>query len=253
MRPFTKDPWDQKIASYSEWLFTDRTSVADLIWEVFAPAMIEGYSVSEYDTQIERDGDWKGKVALDSLKGLDVGNDVALQKDPRNNIVSLMGLRFNSGKNYDIANFVYYRHLPFFNSVVGTSDFRAAFKSWFKLELVEGLRRSFWKRRRCRSWLAKLALAQVPSLNDVLSRMKSQSHIVVPTNVIVDALQVAGGADEAYAAAVRDYKHDIFIGIQLASLQQLEGTITDAREQPGSRLLGGPGEVPYGLAGPEDS
>ena len=59
--------------------------------------------------------------------------------------------------------------------------------------------------------------------------MKSQSHIVVPTNVIVDALQVAGGADEAYAAAVRDYKHDIFIGIQLASLQQLEGTITDVR------------------------
>ena len=109
--------------------------------------MIEGYSVSEYDTQIERDGDWKGKVALDSLKSLDVGNDVALQKDPRNNVVSLMGLRFNSGKNYDIANFVYYRHLPFFNSVVGTSDFRAAFKSWFKLELVEGLRAVFLEKK----------------------------------------------------------------------------------------------------------
>ena len=229
VRPFTKDPWDQKIAEYSEWLFTDRTSVADLVWEVFAPAMIEGYSVSEYDTQIERDGDWKGKVALDSLKSLDVGNDVALQKDPRHNVVSLMGLRFNSGKIYDIANFVYYRHLPFFNSVVGTSDFRAAFKSWFKLELVEGLRAVFLEKKALPFVVGKASAHQVPSLNDVLSRMKSQSHIVVPTNVIVDALQVAGAADVAYAAAVRDYKHDIFIGIQLASLQQLEGTITDGR------------------------
>ena len=91
-----QDPWDQKIANYSEWLFTDRTSVADLIWEVFVLAMIEGYWVSEYDTQIERDGDWKGKVAVDSLKSLDVGNDVALQKDPRNNVVLKLGSGFQT-------------------------------------------------------------------------------------------------------------------------------------------------------------
>lgn len=232
VRPHSKkDPWDQRIAAYSEWLFTERMpgGVSDIVWEVFAPAMIEGYSVSEYDLQLERDGDWKGKVALDSLKSLDVGNDVALQKDPRNNVVSLMGLRFNSGKIYDISNFVYYRHLPFFNSVTGTSDYRAAFKAFFQLQLAEGLRAVYLEKKALPYVIGKANGTQAVSLNDVLGKMKSQNHVVVPTNVIVEALQVAGSADTAYAAAVKDYKHDIFIGIQLASLQQLEGTISDAR------------------------
>jgi hypothetical protein len=233
VRPFSKkDAYDQKIAAFSEWLFTERLDggISDLIWNVFAPGMIEGYSLSEYDMQLERQGDWRGKVALDSVKSIDVGNDFVLKKDDRNNVVSFQGLRYSTGKEIDPgAGFVYYRHLPFYNSPTGTSDYRAAFKAWYSLQLVEGLRAVFLEKKSMPFVIGKATPSQIPSLNDVLSKMKSQNYAVVPTNVIVDALNIAGTADGAYSSAIKDLKHDIFIGIQLASLQQLEGTISDAR------------------------
>jgi hypothetical protein len=233
VRPFNKkDPFDQKVAAFSEWIWTERIDggISDAIWNILSGGLIEGYSVNEEIFQLERDGDWKGKVALDSLKALDVGNDIALRIDDRKNVVSLYGLRFNAGKEYDPgAGFLIYRHLPFYNSPTGTSDFRAVYAAWWKLQTAEALRMVFLEKKAIPFVIGKANPSQMASLNDVLSKLKSQNFATVPPNVMMEVINAAGTADAAFKDACQSYREDIFQGIQFATLQSLQGKTPQAR------------------------
>jgi hypothetical protein len=53
--------------------------------------------------------------------------------------------------------------------------------------------------------------------------------VSIPESARIQVLDLAGKGDEVFANAIRDLKHDIFLGIRGAVLQSLEGTISDAR------------------------
>lgn len=67
------------------------------------------------------------------------------------------------------------------------------------------------------------------SLEDSLSRVKSQNWLAIPEGVRVEALNIAGSSDDFFANAIRDLKHDIFLGIQGAILQSVEGSVVNGR------------------------
>jgi len=70
---------------------------------------------------------------------------------------------------------------------------------------------------------------QKATLDAALGALSSWNWLSVPESVRVEVLNVAGTADEVFASAIKDYKHEIFLAIQAASLPNIEGQVSDGR------------------------
>ncbi len=221
------DERDKGIAEFFRWMIEERLSggVVELTWSILSGAMLDGYSVCEKVTNVEVDEpDYHGKYVLDALKPKDTGNDLVLETDEFLNVRAVRTLRFNAGAELDPRDFVIYAHLPFWSHPTGTSDFRAAYGRFWMLDTVLKLRGMGLERRALPTlkgtWVTP---SQKPSLEAALALARSSTWISIPDGVKVDALDIAGRADDMFASAVRDLKEDIFLAIAGATLQALTG------------------------------
>jgi hypothetical protein len=204
--------------------------VPGAVWSVLSGALIDGYSVCEKVWGREAEGEHEGAYVLAALKPKDTGHDVVLETDEFRNVVSVLGLRYNPAQRFDPREFVIWRHLPLWGVPTGMSDFRAVYSRWWLLDTVLKLRAIGLEKRAMPVLMGVYQTPQQrPSLESALAQVKSQNWLAVPEGVRVEALSIAGSSDTTFADAVRDLKHDIFLGIQGAVLQSLEGTITDGR------------------------
>lgn len=225
-----KDKKDQRIADFVRWNLTEALAdgVPGLIWSILSGALIDGYSVCEKVWAHEDRGDWRGKYYLRAAKPKDTGRDVVLETDEYRNIVGVRGLRYNPGITFPTEAFILYRHLPLWGVATGMSDFRAVYGRWWLLDTVLKLRAIGLEKRSLPVLVGTfLTPEQRPSLEASLALVKSQNWLAVPEGVRVEALNIAGSADGMFAEAIKDLKHDIFLGIQGAILQALEGSVTD--------------------------
>ena len=223
---------DEEIADFCRYVFSDGQTdgLHSLFWNVFMHGSIDGYSVSEKLLTVETAGEWTGSILLTGVKPKDVGNDIVLQTDQYHNVVGLQGLRYNAAMEFDPTRYVYYRNMPLYDSPVGMSSLRAAYRAWWCLRVTQQLRMVFLERRAIPLvWGTYTVSSQKASLDKALGLAKSQNWISVPDGVKLEVLNAAGGAEEAYQAATKDWKHDIFLAIKGASLPNIEGTINDGR------------------------
>ncbi len=72
-------------------------------------------------------------------------------------------------------------------------------------------------------------MAQRPSLETILQRIRWDNWIAAPEWAKIEAIETAGQAVDMYQKALEDLKQNIFIGIQGAFLQALEGSNPSAR------------------------
>jgi hypothetical protein len=223
---------DIEITEWNSWTFTQamREGLHNNIWQILSGMLLDGYSLCSKVLAVETAGEWTGKIRIASLKAEDVGFNVVLRVDEHRNVVNAMGLRYNAGQYFDMTRFVYARHMPLYNSPVGQSALRAAYRAWWSLRVAQQLRLVFLEKRAIPIiWGNYKTASQKQSLDRALGLAKSKTWITVPDDVRLEVLNAAGGAEEAYAAAVKDWKHDIFLGIQAASLPNIEGQVSDGR------------------------
>ncbi len=227
-----KNAFDRYVADFVDWNLNQRFAgcMPALVWAVLSGALVDGYSVSEKVWTHEDKGQWGGKWPLRDLKPKDTGNDLILQTDEFRNITGIFGLRYNGGKEFSPADFLIYRHLPLFDSPTGASDCRAVYSRWWMLDtllklLAIGVEKraypqlvGYWK-----------SATEQPGLEGMLARAKWQNWISAPDTCKVEALNAAGAGNAEISAIIKDLKHDIYLGIRLAVLQNLEGTTSDAR------------------------
>lgn len=217
---------DREVADFVRWNLTERVQgcLPELAWGILSGGLIDGYSVSEKVWHHEDRGDYAGNYILHALKPKDVGQDVVIETDDYRNVVGVRALRYSGGEIYSPAHFVIYRHLPLFGMPVGMSDLRAAYSRWWMLDTVLKLRAMGLEKRALPLLRGEYeTTAQKPSLEAALALARSQSWISVPRGVQIEAINIAGGADAMFAAAVADLKEDIFLAIQGATLQALTG------------------------------
>jgi hypothetical protein len=227
-----KNPRDQRIAEFVRYNLEDclQGGIDGALWNILSGALIDGYSVNEKVWALEERGDFAGKYALRALKPKDTGNDIVLQLDEFRNIVGLMGLRYNPGTIFPPSEFVIYQHLPLWGFPGGMSDFRGVYSSWWMLDTVRKLRAKFLESRTYPVAVGTFKDASDrPSLERALAQLRSSMWLAIPDRVQVQALEIAGGGDEVFASACKDFQHEIFLGLQGAILQQLEGETTDGR------------------------
>lgn len=225
-----KDKRAGEIADFVNWNLTERTQggIPELVWSILSGGLVDGYSVCEKVLQPETTGKWAGKVCLNALKAKDVGNDLVLLTDEFRNVVGVQGLRYNPGTVYSPANFVLFRHLPFFDAPTGFSDFRSVYGSWWMYDTVRKLRAIGAEKRSLPFLVGTYQSAgQKDSLEAMLALAKSQNWASVPEGVKVEAVDIAGSAADIFAAFTKDLLHEIFLGILGAWLQSIEGSVSD--------------------------
>lgn len=223
---------DRAVAKHVEWMLTERLRdcVPGLIWSVLIGALIDGYSVNEKVWTLEEKGRYAGKYSLSKLKAKDTNNDLVLQTDAYRNVVGLLGTRYNGGREFSPAHFLIYRHLPLYDNPTGMSDLRAAYQSYWMLDTVTKLRAIAAEKFSIPAVVGEYANTTVKtSLEAALKMFKSQRWISVPAACKVQVIDMAGASEEHFKSFVMDLRHDIFLSIQGAVLQTLEGETTDAR------------------------
>ena len=226
-----KSTYDQKLADFARWTFNDVLGgPPKLVQEILLPGLIDGYGVAEKVLgPPEQKGRWRGKAPLEDLASIDY-TDVIPQTDDRKRVVDWLGLRYNAGKHFHPALFVHWAHMPLFGQPTGVSDFRAAYRPYWIADTA-------WK-----LWLLMLQLraggllkgkwtneARRPSLIAALKVAKTHGWIVLPEGTDVEVLNMAAGGPEVFEAAMKAAKHDIFLCIEGAILQSLEGETTEGR------------------------
>ncbi len=225
-----KNSRDKAVAKHIEWMFTERLrdGVAGMVWSILSGALVDGYSICEKVWALEDKGRYAGKYSLSRLKPKDVDNDVVVKTDPYRNINSVFGIRYNAGEEFSPADFLIYRHMPQYDAPTGMSDLRAAYRSYWQLDTLEKLRAVHCEKAAIPMLKGSYANTAVKaSLESALAKAKSQRWLSVPEAAKVELLELAGSAADVFDKAVQRLQHDIFLGIQYAFLQSLEGETTD--------------------------
>lgn len=223
---------DRAVAQHMHWMLTQRLlgGMPMLAWNVIVHGCIDGYSVSEKVTCLEERGRYEGKYSLAKLKPKDTNNDIVLQTDEYRNVIGMLGLRYNGGREFSPANFVIYRHLPLFDSPTGMSDLAAAYYPYWMLDTVTKLRAISAERYAIPFLVGKYLNTTVKTaLEKSLKQAKSQRWLSIPEATQVEAISMAGSSEDQFRSFRNDLLHDIFLGIQYAVLQALEGDTTDGR------------------------
>jgi len=191
---------------------------------------VDGYSISEKVWKFETKGQWEGKYILRGLKAKDTIQDIVPLTDEFRNIVGLLGLRWNAGKVFSPANFLISSYLSMYEAPTGMSDFRAAYSRYWLLDTTLKLRAIGLDKRSAPILIGTYhTQQQKPSLEQALTNARTGSWLSIPEGVKVEALEIAGRSQDEFANAIKDLKHAIFLGMQFAILQALEGNVTGAR------------------------
>ncbi len=224
-----KNSRDVKIADFIRYVLTERIHgcVPRLLESILLGALVDGYSISEKVWSYEERGEWAGKYVLSALKPKDVGRICVLETDQHANIVSVLGLGYNQGEHWHPGHFCIYQHLPLYGEPLGTSALRSAYGPWWRLDTAQKLRIVGLDREASGFLLGTYANAEnQPAMNALLAQMRSSGWASVPEGEKIDVLDLALSSQDRFAAAEKDYKHDIYIAIAGALLQSLEGTVT---------------------------
>ncbi len=230
--PASKSTRDGEIAAFVEYALTERLQggIPQLVWSILSGGLVDGYSICEKVWEPEEDGDYAGKILLDDVKAKQVDDDVILEIDDKRNVIAIRGMRYNAGESFDPRNFIVYKHLSWYSAPSGMSDLRAAYRPYVLLDTAEKLRGIAIEKRAIPLMIAHYAKSdQKPSVDAALAKAKSLTFLSLPKDVAFEALNVAGSADTIFRDACKDWKHDLFLSIQGAILQSLEGTVQDGR------------------------
>jgi hypothetical protein len=226
-----KNERDQEVAKFVKWNLFQRLGggVPELCWSILSGGCIDGFSVCEKVLAQEERGRYKGKLVIDRLKAKDVLNDIVLEQDEYRNIVGIRGLRWNAGAYFDPNDFLIYRHLPLYESPTGMSAYRAVYSRYWMLDTILKLRARMLETKTIPIvWGTYQTPSQQTALESMLANLKSRNWVSVPEGVQIDVLSLAGAADDVFQKAIDSLKHDIFLGVQFATLQSLEGITHDA-------------------------
>ena len=221
-----KNKHDVEVAEFNRWNLMRRFDGggSGLIWKILSGACVDGYSVNEKVIDYQRKGKYAGKDVLTKLKQKDVGSDLVLNTDQYRNIVSLTGLRYNSGTEWDTSAFVIYSRLKMYERPTGLSALRCVYYHYW-------LRDTAWKLRQIglttKAFPVLVGTYETesvqPSLNESLRKAKSLSYLTIPKTCMVAALEIAGQSENEFEQSIRSLNEEIYLGITTATLQSLTG------------------------------
>lgn len=229
-----KDPRQKEIADFCLWNLQQcgqgvpgaTVGVPALVENICLPKLIEGYVLAHKRIADCDGGEYSGKWRLAEVIAKP-SDTYTIHLDEYQRAQCVEGRMHNNGEFYDMSLFVYSRHLPLWDSPIGMSDLRAAYRAYW-------LKDTAWKLRGI--YLEKFGTGflsgtyerndQKGTLELAMKASRNATWIAVPKGVELKAIDIATRGSADYAAAIRDLDHEIFVGIAGAFLQSGEGSTT---------------------------
>ena len=204
VHPFDTTPEALEVAEFCRWTLADMTgSVLDTLYAVM-DALALGVSMTEINYKVLDSGPYAGRIGLQSLKS----------KNPEifffdiDGFMNIHALRIAGGELLPPNKFLIYSYQPQYENPLGTSDLRAAYRSWFvKEQLVVWWSKyleKFGMPTVLGSYAAKGAysLDQKRSFLSTLMQVHNETAIAVPDDMEVKLLEATRGAQAGFDEAV---------------------------------------------------
>lgn len=243
VHPASDAPMDKEVADFvHDALAGCRGGTRRIVYAILAGAMMDGYSVSEKVWQLQDRGRWKGKITLKALKAKDT-QWVDLIGDTYRNVTHVRDLR--TSYSYAVDNFVVYSHLPLFESPLGMSDFRAAYRAFWIMDTAWKLRSIALERYSLPFFKGTYTDNSTrTALEEMLQQARGQGWVTFPKGADLQVVDLATKSAGDYEAAIRDLTAEMVLAIEGATLQTLQGTVANGRgnsqvHQDSAQLLTG--------------
>ena len=204
VHPFDTTPEALEVAEFCRWCLADmKGSVLDGLYSVM-DALALGVSVTEINYKLLDAGPYVGKIGLASLKA----------KNPEifffdvDSFLNLHALRIAGGDLLPPDKFLIYSYQPQYENPLGTSDLRAAYRSWFIKEQMV----SWWAK-----FLEKFGMPTVVGSYDpkgnygvgeqraflsTLMQVHNETAIALPADMEVKLLEATRTMDAGFDEAV---------------------------------------------------
>ena len=242
VHPADQSPEALAVAEFVRWTLADmRGSILDVLYAVM-DALALGVSIVEINYKLLDSGPYAGKFGLASLKS----------KNPEifffdvDSFMNLHALRIAGGLLLDPQKFLIYSYQPQYENPLGSSDLRAAYRSWFIKEQLL----AWWAK-----FLEKFGLPTVVGDYDpkagyggpaaaaicstVMRRCTTRARSCIPADMEIKLLEAQRALDAGFDEAVAYCDRAIAKSI-------LGETLTADSSSPRRDLRAGPG--PYGRA-----
>jgi hypothetical protein len=205
-----------------------------IAWNILSGGVIDGWSLNEstLKDRVEPGGLLRGKLAFDKFKAKDT-RYLNLIVDGFKNVTGVRGTGFNAGKVWqgsDLESFVIYPHFALFESPLGISDFRAAYRCFFIKDTARKLQALGLRRNTTPALKGQYAsLDQKAALDEAFAAFQDDNWLTIPVGALVDVMNIATGVQADFDAVMRSCDQEMLVGICGAYLHILEGSVPDGR------------------------
>lgn len=233
--PTDRNPRDLEISEFVRYALKHVVGgTVHIARAVLKGVLLDGFSVCE---KVWREpllaGKWKGKRIWRAIKAKDT-NHLTLSTDQYRNVVAVRPTAYGIGDTYNPKDFVIISYDALFESVLGCSDHRAAYGSfWFKdtIKKLWGLHLDKYVSPALMGTYAHVA--QKAALEKALEECRSSTWLTIPEGAAVQALQLATRGEAEFEAACDYQDRQMLIATAGSYLQTLEGKIIDGRGDTG--------------------
>lgn len=196
-----------------------------LLFNVLMPSLFDGFSVTAkvFDTIPAYNARYPGWWTLRAAKSKDT-TPLRFRLDPFKNLITIQTVGQNQGGiNFDPADFIVFTHLSLFESPFGMSDLRACYRASVLIEGAIKLRAILLENFSGPYLVAKSDEANTKAkIGKVMADARARGWIVVPKDCEFDVINLATSSVEQFQSAIDDYRKEIAISLQGASLQMYE-------------------------------
>ena len=229
--PSDDSPAAQRVADFVKWNLTQSNlgGFPKIVRSILEGGCSEGYSLCEPRIDIQRRGKYRLMYTLQKFKGKD-SKLYDLEVDNFDEITSVYVKATNRRVNPD--RFVIWSYLSMFESVIGSSDFRACYREFLIIDVAMKMAAIDVERFVLPMMKGTYKESdQKELMEEALRTARSLGFAALPDGATIEALQLATAGPDRIDARIKMCQANVFTCMTGASLQAMEGQKTGSLAQ----------------------
>lgn len=224
--PSSEQSKAQEIADFIKWNVTKSClgGFPKICRSILEGGLSEGYSLGEPRIDIQRRGKYRAKYTLQKFKAKD-SKLYELEVDNFDEIKAVYVKATNC--RIKPERFVIWSYLSMFESVIGSSDFRACYREFLIIDVAMRMAAIDVERFVLPMLVGNYKQAdQKELMEEALRTARSLGFAALPEGAAIQALQLATAGPDRIDARIKMCQANVFMCITGASLQAMEGQKT---------------------------
>jgi len=205
VQPASEDKADVDIAEFYEAQLDNMPGTIVKMLMAIMTMLDYGFSVCEKNYYMIKDGQYRGKIGLSSVKSKKP-HEFEFKQDEFSNVESLVQNQAGDDVILDPSKFIIAAWMPEWENPYGISDLKAAYIPWWQKDVIMRFHAIFLER-----FPAPIVIGYYPpgtdqatqdDLLDVLEDLQIQTAAIIPEGITIDFKEVGRVGSEIYSKAI---------------------------------------------------